>query len=463
MLLTLVLLALPAAGANDPFGEPELAHIYYPRNACESDYVEVQVWNPRDDAWFPHTQHPLVPVETCQLEDPGVLLNAIRWRCAEAELEEDQGWYVGLDIFDPAIVSSCEVGALQTASSDTEIYVARPESGAQMRSESPIAVVEGSVRVDGVEGIDYDVVIAIDRSADGHEPEQRLRAQVDAARHWLRSMAPRLGSLRVAIVSYPDVEPYKPPAARVHAAPTLDQELLERALDNVLARGVAGDPSFLTGLAAALDLLAPVYEPRTRPRARPHIMLGLDGSAPPATATSLRPDFAVRARELAQRAQKAGVRVHLFALAGVSEEPADVARDFIATSLGSIERVSSDALETPFFASAALPMPQGVVIVNPRTQSVTIAEVDARGHFRAEVPVLAGPNPLELVATTSDDAQESLDWLVRFDDSLVQQSRLAAEREHMRETRGKRLDVHAEAEGLGADPWNDGPGAITTE
>jgi hypothetical protein len=154
---------------------------------------------------------------------------------------------------------------------------------------------------------------------------------------------------------------------------------------------------------------------------------------------------------------------YLFALAGLSEEPADVARDFIATSLGSIERVPSDALETPFFASAALPMPKGVVIVNPRTQSVTIAEVDARGHFRAEVPVLAGPNPLELVATTSDDAQESLDWLVRFDDSLVQHSRLAAEREHMRETRGKRLDVHAEAEGLGADPWNDGPGAITTE
>ena len=98
-LVALVHWAVPAGAAGDPFGGPELAHIYYPRSACESEYVEVQEWSPREDAWFPHTQHPLVPVESCQLEDPGILLNAIRWRCAEAELEKDEGWYVGLDIF----------------------------------------------------------------------------------------------------------------------------------------------------------------------------------------------------------------------------------------------------------------------------------------------------------------------------------------------------------------------------
>lgn len=462
MLLTLAVLVLPVHGGSDPFGEPALAHIYYPRNACISEYIEVQVWSPRYDAWFPHSQHPLVPAETCQLEDPGILLNGIRWRCAEADLESDQGWYVGLDIFDPAVVSSCEVGSL-SAKLSTEIYVSRPDVGAQMRSERPIARVEGSVRIDGVEGVEYDAVIAIDRSAEGDDPEQRLQAQVAAARAWLHSMASRLGPVRVGVVSFPDVEPYQPPAARVHAAPTIDMGLLERALDDVQARGVAGGAAFVTGLAAAIDLLAPAYEARTRPRARPYVLMGLDGSAPPATATSLRPDFAVRVRELAKRAQKAGVRIHLFALGGLAEEPSAVVQDFIATSLGRYERVAPDALPTPFFASSTLPKPKGVVIVNPRTQSVTTAEVDSQGRFRAEVPVLAGPNPLEVVATTSDDEQKSLDWLVRFDDSLMLRTRLAAEREHMWATRGKRMDVHAEAGTLGADPWNDGSGEVRVE
>jgi len=460
----LTLLALPVPGLADFQEAPELAHIYYPRNACESDYIEVQVWNVREDSWYPHAEHSLVPVETCQLEDPGLLLNAIRWRCDEPDLASDEGWFVGLNIFDPAIVSSCEVGALAGPAPRTEIHVARPESGAEMRSESPVTTLEGSVRIEGIEGVDYDVVIAIDRSADGDAPDQRLRAQVEAARSWLRSVEDRLGSVRVGIVSYPDVEPYQPPAARVHAAPTANKLLLERALDNVLSRGVAGDPAFLTGLGSALDLLVPAYEARTRPRARPHVLIGIDGAAPPHTDTAVRPDFAVRTQELAERAQRAGVRVHLYALAGVAEEAGPVARDFVETSMGSFERVSVDRLATPFFASATLPTPKAVVIVNPRTQGVTVAKLDSAGRFRAEVPVLSGPNPLEVVATTSDDLSESLDWLVRYDDTLAQRHRLAAERERMRATRGKRIDIEAEARTLAADPWNEAaPGPVTVQ
>lgn len=453
----LIACATAIPGQAESQTDAELAHIFYPRQACESDHIEVQVWDAREDQWFPHADHSLVPVESCQLEDPGILLNAIRWRCDEPDLEPEDGWYVGLDIFDPAIVSSCEVGALAAPAPTTEIHVSRPDSGAEMRSADPVALVEGSVRIEGVEGVEYDVVIAIDRSADGQDPERRLQGQVAAARSWLRSVESRLGDVRVSIVSFPDIEPYKPPAARVHAAPTSDRALLERALDNVLARGVDGDPSFLTGLAAALDLLVPAYEPRTRPRARPRVLMGIDGTAAPTTGDAARPDFAVRTRELAQRAQRSGVRVHLYALAGLAEEPGTVARDFIETSMGRFERVTDAALMTPFFASATLPTPQSVVIVNPRTQDVTVAEVDALGHFRAEVAVLPGPNPLELVATTSDDRNESLDWLIRYDDTLEQQQRLAAERQRMRLTRGKHLDLESEARALEADPWSEGP------
>ena len=189
------------------------------------------------------------------------------------------------------------------------------------------------------------------------------------------------------------------------------------------------------------------------------MLIAIDGDAAPFTDGAARPDFAVRTHELAQRAQQAGVRVHVFGLAGVAQRPGPVARDFVETSLGMLSRVSQDALATPFFARARLPIPDGLVIVNPRTQAVTAATVDARGHFRAEVPVVAGPNPLELVATTSDEHSQSLDWLVRFDDSLEQRKRLAFERERMRVTRGKRLDVEAEARTLPADPWGAGPEA----
>ena len=63
--------AAPVFAAGDPFGPSDLFHIYYPRNACESDHIEVEVWDVRADAWLPHAHHPLVPVETCQLEKPG--------------------------------------------------------------------------------------------------------------------------------------------------------------------------------------------------------------------------------------------------------------------------------------------------------------------------------------------------------------------------------------------------------
>ena len=85
--------------------------VYYPRRDCRGDRIELEVFDRDAGSWVPHPVHPLVPVESCQVEDAGRLWNEIRWRCDEPPgTEPPSVWIVGLDVFDPNVMERCEVG-----------------------------------------------------------------------------------------------------------------------------------------------------------------------------------------------------------------------------------------------------------------------------------------------------------------------------------------------------------------
>ena len=87
-----------------------------------------------------------MPIESCQLEDAGILLQEIRWRCVETgPVDVPATWVVGLDVFNPRIMERCAVDA-PAAQDGVEIRISRPEPGTTLRQEQPRAAIEGSVQ-----------------------------------------------------------------------------------------------------------------------------------------------------------------------------------------------------------------------------------------------------------------------------------------------------------------------------
>jgi hypothetical protein len=432
-------------------------HVYYPRAECFGDRVEVEVWDRARESWRAHPEHGLVPVESCQVESAGVLLHEIRWRCYEPDREP--AWHVGLDVFDPAISQSCEVGPVAAALPSADIHIASPFKGAVVKWKKGFALVDGSVRIDGVEGVQYELALALDRSGTGEQARRRLDAQVLAARSFVAAHAKRLGDLRIGVVAFPGTKS----DARIMTLPTSDLRTLDRALGQVARLGTSGSDAFSDGLAAALDLVAPADDKPARPRARPVVVIAADGANAPFVHDATRPSYALRANELAERARKAGVRLHLFALAGHAEAASPLARGLAERAHGSVRRVPAGAFDNAFFAAVKLPLPKAVTIYNPRTQETTRARLDANGRFRASVPMEAGENPLQVVATTTSQSQGETQWNVRYDASAARDAFLAGERERIRRVRArKKLEISVGPDELAARSDHDlpAPGAL---
>ena len=65
-------------------------YVFYGRGSCRGESIEIQIWNRGSQTWRDHPAHPVVPVESCQLEDAGVLLNELRWRCIDAPQDPEE-------------------------------------------------------------------------------------------------------------------------------------------------------------------------------------------------------------------------------------------------------------------------------------------------------------------------------------------------------------------------------------
>ena len=449
--LPLICLALGvvALGANADDGSvPDPVHVYYADATCASGELELEIWDREARAWVAHPRHRRVPTQTCQIEDAGVLLNELRWRCADSAVNAtapDAGWVIGLDVFDAEVMSHCAVDQIAANDRETSISISSPREGVAVQAPTPRVAVEGSVRVAGLEGVDYDVVLAIDRSAPAAGGVDSLHAQVEAARAWLRAVTPRLGAVRVGIVSYPNLPPGpgESTAARREVALTDDVKALHAVMERLRWRRSAGLSTTPAALTLAIDELTGAA---ARPRARRVLVLmadgGLDGALGSGSVASERPGGDDPHLALAERAAERGIRLHLFALGGLSEQPPPRVREMLDLVPGSFTRVLPRELPTPFLAPIGLPIAETVSIETEGGRAPRISvPVDARGRFRAEVTVEPGENRFWVSARTSDGATARRVFRLVFDDALILERILEAERERIRRAQRKHLEL----------------------
>ncbi len=456
--------------------------VFFPRNSCQGDRIALEVWRRDEGRWVEHPRHPVIPVDSCQLEDAGILLNEIRWRCLERDSPaRDPEWSVGVRVFEPSVMQHCEVARTGDGFGETEIHISAPQPGETIRDADGNAEIEGSVRIGGLAGAQYDVVIAIDTSAEGlrdaregatampsGEPAHSrpslsdpLGAQVRAARAFVDALRDRLGEVRVGIVSFPgvDARPARRRAdsggataagnsaeglARREHPLSSDAPALRRALERVLARGRAGPESFDAGLSLAIDELfrPPDWPGAARPGARRIVMLSADGSGgfPFGPSAQADRDFRERAVALARSASLRGVSMHLFAVGGISEAPPPFIEEMLAQGVSRFSRVRSPDREGFFADRVPLPYLESLSVREERTdRPIGHAVFSSDGRFAASVPLEPGRNHLIVRARTSDGDEREAALAIDFDARAYKDRLLAREAARIRRARNKHL------------------------
>lgn len=436
----------PPAAADPEIVDP--VYVFYPRGSCREERIELEVWDREERVWRDHPRHPQVPIESCQLEDAGILLQEIRWRCIETRpVDPPPTWVVGLNVFDPGVMERCAVDA-RSSPDGVEIRISSPEPGTTLRNAAGRAEIAGSVHVGGARGARYDVVIALDVSqatgarSDGPE---LFGAQLDAAADLVSRLRHRLGSVRIGVVSFPNLQlsPGDPggTGARREVPLTDDPRALDRALRSLRSRRPDSFQSFASGLAFALrELLGDLPGSGARSDARKVLIVSADGRGDrpfgPAAAESSR--YREKVQAASQRLREAGVEAHFFALGGIAGDAPDLLREAIG-SQGSFRRVPEPRLGSAFLQLVSLPYVTEVVVTDLRTGEVARdLELAPDGRFEASVPVERGANPVLVTAVTSEGLRGERELVIDFDDGLIQEALLEAERERIRKIREQR-------------------------
>jgi hypothetical protein len=447
----LLLLALALGVANAAFGQaPRLDSswaadpllVFYPKRDCRGEWIELEVFDRKSEKWVSHPAHARVPVDSCQVEDAGRLFNEIRWRCDEPPgTEPPSVWIEGLDVFDPRVMEECAAGRRE-AETGIELRVEKPGRGENVRNPTMEVSVQGNVRMNGMDGGEYDVVLALDRSdATRSDGLDLFEAQIAAAEAFVADLRPRLGAVRVGIVSHPNMPPLPGDGgtgAHREIALTDDPQALAAALASLRARGPAGFPTFLSALEYGLAEVDPARERGARPAARKTLIVISSARRRFPFGPGADADASFRARFMAQaqRALDRGVSLQLVGLAGLAEQTPKSVEDGLKLCRGVFHRVPTPALGTPFLAAIPLPEIRQVSVEN-RTAKLAPrpAKLEPDGSFFLTLPAAPGPNLLRLRADLSDGTSAQRDWEFRFDDSWVRERLLAAEAERIRRIR----------------------------
>lgn len=395
----------------------DAVRVYYDGRDCGSDAVDVEAFDRASRAWRPHPAHPRVRVNSCQTEDAGRLWNELRWRCPAPPGDRITGWRP-VQVFDADVMSHCAEERLGADHSRTVITVASPAEGAVVRAREPYVLLRGTVDVDGLTGSDYDVVLLVDRAA----PEAAFAAQIEAARAFVRALAPRLGAVRIAVLSYPSDKPSA--GARRELIWSVDARAIDGALAGLAQRSLVSRNAVASALDAALGELG-----SARHSARPMIVMGVDGARLDATGEPATDEPLLRATA---RVAARGAVLHWVALGGLVPEDPALVRRALEQVRGTFRRVPPQSFATPFFDAIALPVAEEVwVEVGGADAPELPAALDAHGAFHARVPVARGPNTLVIHARMSDGAVLGRRLGLVFDDSLVPEKERAAQRKQI--------------------------------
>jgi hypothetical protein len=78
--------ALPPTRASAASPAPATAArelVYLPRGACETETIELELYDRATASWLPHPEHPRLTTGTCVSLDASSLLNELRLRCID--------------------------------------------------------------------------------------------------------------------------------------------------------------------------------------------------------------------------------------------------------------------------------------------------------------------------------------------------------------------------------------------
>lgn len=107
--LVLGLCFVQPAQSQAPESEPDRVQVFYPKGECETGVIEIEVYDRSTQKWQPHAEHPQIEADSCQVEDPGVLLQELRVRCADPKHPaRSSEWLTGVEVFEPLANTRCQ-------------------------------------------------------------------------------------------------------------------------------------------------------------------------------------------------------------------------------------------------------------------------------------------------------------------------------------------------------------------
>jgi len=253
------------------------------------------------------------------------------------------------------------------------------------------------------------------------EGDSILSAEVAAARKLLRDLDPR--AARVGLVTFAGAEPSggvyvggmpvyaaeRLPAALTEQPLTRDYAQVERALDQVLARGPSGGTHMAAGLDQAvielLGLRGALSEPDAE--ATKVVLFLTDGEPTLPVEMALGPNVEAAVRA-ADRARRARVQVHTFAL-GPEALSGPIAPVEMAQRTGGLfTPVRHPGDIGRVVDEVNLANIESVRVRNATTgRDADEVEVGPDGSFRALVPLAPGKNTIEVVARASDGSERA--------------------------------------------------------
>jgi von Willebrand factor type A domain len=453
------LVAAPAAGQAGP-GEP--VHVFYDARACDApdSLLELQVWDRDGASWRPHPRHARIEPDTCQLEDPGYLLNELRYRCIDPRGASPPGaWIVGARVFDPGVVGGCGAAPRTLVGDAPGVRITSPRPGSVVREPSQRVRIEGAVQLGGRDARGWDVLVAIDtsesagRSLDPGGPSL-LRLETGAAGALLEALQGRPDRVRVGVLAYSSAQSRA--GARVLVAPTADLGRARRALARLAASDAAGEPRLGAAVDVAVAALAPADALAAVASGGRQALLVLADGRPPRPfggAARLDSDYRGRLEQSISRASRAGVAVHVFPLGGPGGAAADFLRPDLEQGGGGLLRAATASQVAALPLAQALPHVQQVVLENASVAVTQVATLRPDGRFQATLPLRSGDNRVVATAQSSDGREARVAVDLHFDDTQVKQRLLEAEREHIeriRERQRKQLELRGEASRSGA-------------
>jgi hypothetical protein len=382
-----------------------------------------------------------------------------------------------------ALVPTSGIAATPPAESSGEpadviIDIESPLPGEVVRNKNDVASIKGAVRSGAPDPLDFDVLIAIDVSKStqypsgidinedgetGFNPHEELiepgtypeevvctdlgdtilAAEVKAAHMLVESLSPDRSKVGVIIFSGEvDLETgeRKDPRqqdATVKIPLTSDFEAVHAVLDEVLKKGPHGSTNFAAAVRLGVRELVGLSGAKSEPRleAKKLMQFLTDGvpTFPFGRGDVSDPEDIDAAINAARLANKAGITINTFAL-GRYALASPVATTEIARLTGGVYTpVRNPGEILAFLQGISFANVDDVVILNTTTNEISYdVQLAPDGSFRGFVPVVEGPNSLEITALAGDGGQTTIKLNLDFEKAGLTEHELQVELERIR-------------------------------